>query len=73
MKSAKEVKNHLIDQKKVESRESLKQVDVYETFAGGKNSSLSKLSPKSEEENFQYMELAVKYQDMNPVYTKLSQ
>ena len=73
MKSTKEVKNHLIDQEKVESSESLKQVDVYETFTGGKNSSLSNSSPKSEEENFQYMELAVKYQDMNPVYTKLSQ
>ena len=67
------MENHIIRAEKVESRDNSKQVDVYETFPGGNNFSLSKSSRKSEVEKVQYTELAVKYQDINPAYTKLSQ
>lgn len=38
---------------------------------GENSSSLSKLPTKSEKGELQYMELSVKYQDINPVYMKL--
>lgn len=67
------MENHIIRAGKAESGDNSKQVYVYETFSSGNNFSLSKSSLKSEVEKLQYAELDIKYQDINPVYTKLSQ
>ena len=67
------MKNHITEPEKAKSRDESKQVNLYETFTGRNNSTLSMLSPKSEEEKLQYMELAVKYRDIKPAYAKLSQ
>lgn len=67
------MKNRITGTEKAESRNNSQKVDVYEIFMGGNNSSLSKPCPKSEDKKLQYMELDVKYRDINPVYTKLSQ
>lgn len=44
------------------------ELHVYETFTSKNTSPLSKLPEKLE-----YKELALKYQDISPVYTKLLQ
>ena len=67
------MENHITRAGKAESGDNSKQVYVYETFSSGNNFSLSKSSLKSEVEKLQYAELDIKYQDINPVYTKLSQ
>ena len=66
------MKNRITGPGKPESSDISQQADPYETFTGGNNFFQSKPAPKSEEEKLQYMELAIKYRDINPVYTKLS-
>ena len=67
------MKNYTFEPEKAKPRDKSKRLDLYETFTGGKNSSLSMSCLKSKEEKLQYMELAVKYRDIKPVYAKLSQ
>ena len=56
----------------MKSKENLQKRDKYETYTVRNNSSLSNPYPKSVEEKLQYVELAVNYRDINPVYNKLS-
>lgn len=67
------MKNHISEPEQARSRDKSKMVNLYETLTGGNNSSLAMSSLKSKEEKPQYMELTVKYRDMQPVYAKLSQ
>ena len=67
------MKNYTSEPEKAKSRDKSKRVDLYETFTGGNNSSLSMSSLTSKEEKLHYMELAGNYRDIKPVYAKLSQ
>lgn len=67
------MKNQITEPRKPKPTDKSKRVDLYETFTGGNNSSLSISSLKSKEEKLQYMELDVKCRDVKPVYAKLSQ
>ena len=67
------MKNYTSEPEKAKSRDKSKRVDLYETFTGGNNSSLSMSSLTSKEEKLHYMELAGNYRDIKPVYGKLSQ
>ena len=69
------MKSHISGTEKAESKNESQKVDGYEILRNNleSNLSLSNPSPEPEEEKLQYMELRVKYRDINPVYTKLSQ
>ena len=67
------MKNYISEPEKAKSRDKSERVDLYETFTGGNNSSLSMSSLTSKEEKLHYMELAASYLDIKPVYAKLSQ
>lgn len=67
------MKNHISEPEQAKSKDKSKRVNLYETLTGGNSSFLAMSSSKSKEEKPQYMELTVKYRDIQPVYAKLPQ
>ena len=62
------MRNQTDGSKNKESEDNSQNIYVYEVIMGENSSSLSKLPTKPEKGELQYMELSVKYQDINPVF-----